>query len=130
MFDETNFDKVIYFHLAFEMTVNYTPTVISMSEATLRYTLMQEELAEVDQAMADVSPDGQGLPQLAKELADLLYVVYGTAVAYGIDIDRVFTEVHKSNMSKLGRDGRPVYREDGKVLKGPDYQPPNLEWVK
>jgi predicted HAD superfamily Cof-like phosphohydrolase len=99
-----------------------------MPVVCLRYDLMAEELAEVDQAMADVL-HVEDLPDLAKELADLLYVVYGTAVTFGIDIDKVFAEVHSSNMSKLGVDGKPIYREDGKVLKGPNYAPPNLEWV-
>jgi len=66
---------------------------------------------------------------LAKELADLLYVVYGTAAAYGIPIDDVYREVHRSNMSKLGPDGKPIYREDGKVLKGPNYTPADIQKV-
>ena len=66
---------------------------------------------------------------VAKELADLLYVVYGTAVSLGIPIDDVFCEVHTSNMSKLDDNGKPIYREDGKVLKGPHYFQPNLEFI-
>lgn len=94
----------------------------------LRYDLMAEELREIDQAMADVYSK-KDLPALAKELADLLYVTYGTAVAYGIDIDRVFREVHESNMSKLDSSGKPIYREDGKVLKSFNYKQPNLDWM-
>lgn len=66
---------------------------------------------------------------LAKELADLLYVVYGTGAAVGIDMDKVYDEVHCSNMSKLGADGEVIRREDGKVLKGPNYAPPDLSWI-
>ena len=64
---------------------------------------------------------------LTKELADILYVVYGFAVTFGLPIDEVFERVHRSNMSKLGDDGKPLYRDDGKVLKGPNYQPPKLD---
>lgn len=99
-----------------------------MARICLHYDLMAEELAEIDMAMADTL-DTKDLPPLAKELADLLYVVYDAAAAFGLDIDKVFAEVHSSNMSKLGSDGKPIYREDGKVLKGPNYTPPNLEWV-
>jgi predicted HAD superfamily Cof-like phosphohydrolase len=65
--------------------------------------------------------------KLTKELADLLYIVYGTAVTFGLPLEEVFTEVHRSNMSKLGADGKPLYRADGKVLKGPNYQEPDLD---
>ncbi len=99
-----------------------------MATICLHYDLMAEELAEIDMAMADCT-HVEDLPDLAKELADLLYVVYDTSAAFGLDIDRVFAEVHSSNMSKLDADGKPIYREDGKVLKGPNYQSPNLGWV-
>jgi predicted HAD superfamily Cof-like phosphohydrolase len=64
---------------------------------------------------------------IADAYADLLYVVYGGAVTNGIDIDEVFKEVHRSNMSKLGADGTPIFRDDGKVLKGPNFSPPDIE---
>lgn len=65
--------------------------------------------------------------QIARELADVLYIAYGTALVYGIDLDAAFAEVHRANMSKLGEDGRPIRREDGKVLKGPGFRPPDMK---
>ena len=65
--------------------------------------------------------------EIADALTDILYVVYGAGHAFGIDLDECFNEVHRSNMTKLGEDGRPLYREDGKVMKGPNYEDPNLE---
>lgn len=88
----------------------------------LRHELIREELAELKQAH-----DKGDLIGIADALADLAYVVVGAAVAFGIPLDRVFDEVHRSNMSKLGEDGKPIYREDGKVLKGPNYTPPDIE---
>ena len=88
--------------------------------------LIEEEKKELFDEFAKTSPENVNLVNVAKELADLLYVVYGTAAAYGIPIDDVYREVHKSNMSKLGEDGKPIYREDGKVLKGPNYKPADL----
>lgn len=82
---------------------------------------MIEELRELCDAM-----EAEDLLAVADGLADLLYVVFGTAVAYGIPIDRVFAEVHASNMSKLGQDGRPIIGEHGKRLKGPHYRPPDI----
>lgn len=101
----------------------------------LRMKLIKEEAKEVFDAMFmwGVALETPGIPttapfkqDVAKELADILYVVFGAAETFGIDLDVVFNRVHKSNMSKLGEDGKPVYRADGKVLKGPNYQPPNL----
>lgn len=89
-----------------------------VDQMELRRELVMEEANEVRTAE---SPE-----ELTKELADLLYVVYGFAVTFGLPIDEVFERVHRSNMSKLGDDGKPIYREDGKVLKGPNYQPPDL----
>lgn len=121
----TNYDKVREFHTAFGHALNK-----SFKEGgdaahellQLRTRLIKEEYEEVVEALwkGDLS-------QVAKELADLLYVVYGTAVTYGIDLDTVFNRVHQSNMSKLGDDGKPVFRDDGKVMKGPNYQPPNFD---
>ena len=86
-----------------------------------RIELMREELAELIAAM-----ESAGLVEIADGLADLLYVVFGTAAAYGIPMDEVFREVHRSNLSKLGPEGRPLIGEHGKRLKGPDYRPPDL----
>lgn len=90
-----------------------------VDQMELRRELVMEEANEVRTAE---SPE-----ELTKELADLLYVVYGMAVTFGLPIDEVFERVHRSNMSKLGDDGKPIYRDDGKVLKGPNYQPPKLD---
>ena len=95
----------------------------------MRMELIDEEVEEVSQELPTYFPDGGHMDKAAitKELADLLYVTYGFAVTFGLPIDEVFERVHRSNMSKLGDDGKPIYREDGKVLKGPNYQPPELD---
>lgn len=131
--EPTNYQKVREFHKAFmpgHLDQDFFGGLVD-----LRMSLISEEVHEVQHELFDpltyVARDIEEIDKakLAKELADLLYVVYGTAATFGIDIDRVFDEVHKSNMSKLGEDGKPVYREDGKVLKGPNYQPPKLDWI-
>ena len=88
--------------------------------ATLRKSLIEEETKEV---VEELEKDDVDMQALAKELADLLYVTYGTIVSFGLQqyMEDVFDEVHASNMSKLGRDGKPIHRDDGKALKGPDY---------
>lgn len=121
----TNFQKVKEFHEVMGMTVNQWPP--SQDEVDLRLDLILEEENEVCTEFDDYRAADRS--KVAKELADLLYVTYGTAVSFGIDIDKVFAEVHKSNMSKL-EDGKPVLREDGKVLKGKNYAPPNLEQLE
>jgi predicted HAD superfamily Cof-like phosphohydrolase len=90
----------------------------------LRLKLIAEEVSEFAESVQE-----NDIVNAAKELADILYVVYGAGLAMGINLDQVFHDVHNSNMSKLGADGKPVYREDGKVIKGPNYQKPNLLWV-
>jgi predicted HAD superfamily Cof-like phosphohydrolase len=120
----TNYDKVRQFHKDFGHTLDKELESVSDSgfeRAALRLRLIREEAAEVEDEL--FSNDKK---KLAKELADLLYVVYGTAATYGIHIDEVFNRVHESNMSKLGTDGRPVYRNDGKILKGPNYKEPEI----
>ena len=122
-------DKVAEFHDAFGCEVG---APISHRLMKLRVALIYEELKEFVEASNTILThieQGAGvqpvpLGNLVKELADLTYVVYGTAVALGIDLDGAIDAVHESNMSKLGEDGKPVRREDGKVLKGPNYQPP------
>lgn len=91
--------------------------------AMLRQRLIMEEAKEVTQELLRPVVNKVAL---TKELADLLYVVHGTAVAFGLPLEPAFVRVHQSNMSKLGDDGKPIYREDGKVKKGPNYQPPDL----
>jgi predicted HAD superfamily Cof-like phosphohydrolase len=107
------------FHEAFGHPINDTYAVLS--QWLFRLKLIKEELAELENAIHN-----EGMEQVYKELADLQYVVSGMAVAFGIDLEASFLRVHKSNMSKLGEDGKPIYREDGKILKGPNYKEPNL----
>jgi predicted HAD superfamily Cof-like phosphohydrolase len=106
------------FHHKFDILVNRKPTLPGKSTEELRVRLIQEEFDELHEAMADGN-----LVAVAKELADLLYVVYGTAVSYGIDMEPVFREVHRSNLSKVGG----YKREDGKWVKPLTYSPAGLE---
>jgi predicted HAD superfamily Cof-like phosphohydrolase len=106
------------FHRKFDILVNRRPTVPNRSAKDLRVRLIQEEFEELNEAMAT-----DDLAAVAKELADLLYVVYGTAVSYGIDMEPVFREVHRSNLSKVGG----YKRADGKWVKPPTYSPAGLE---
>ena len=106
------------FHRLFDIVVNTTPTTVGADTRLLRTRLIQEEFEELKDAMAS-----DDMPAIAKEMADLLYVVYGTAVSYGIDIAPVFREVHRSNMSKVGG----YKREDGKWMKPATYQPARIE---
>ena len=87
----------------------------------LRYELIKEELEELNQAIKD-----KDMKEVADALTDILYVTYGAGYAFGINLDECFDEVQKSNMSKLGIDGKPIYNENGKVMKGPNYFKPNL----
>lgn len=125
---QSNFEKVQEFHEAMGLERNVWPPDRTL--AALREGLIYEEHVELADEIAPAVYGAGPVDKrkIAKELADVLYVVYGTADAFGIDIDRVFEEVHRSNMSKLV-DGKPLKREDGKVLKGPNYTPPNLEFV-
>ena len=118
---ETNFEKVENFMRAFGQEIKPAPELADFNTAELRVELISEELDELCTAI-----DNDDIVEIADALTDLLYVVYGAGHAYGIDLDECFNEVHDSNMSKLGKDGKPIYREDGKVLKGPDYFAPNL----
>jgi len=118
----TNFEKVAEFMNAFKQDVETEPGWTSVSE--LRYNLIDEELKELRQAL-----DERNLIEVADALTDLLYVVYGAGHSFGINLDKCFEEVHNSNMSKLDEDGEPIYREDGKVLKGPNYWQPDLKRV-
>lgn len=100
------------------------------SGISLGLTLIEEEFIELADAARSASKNPQAKKEnFAKELADLLYVTYWLAARIGIDIDKAFREVHKSNMSKLGDDGKPVKRADGKVLKGPNYKAPDLSHI-
>lgn len=121
MRNKTNYEKVREFHEMFGVTLDYIPIVGEEETnrlANLRYDLVEEEYTELMEAD---SPEN-----LLKEMVDLLYVIYGTAATFGWDIDTAFNRVHQSNMSKLGDDGKPIYREDGKVLKSKNYVPADL----
>ena len=118
----TNFKKVKHFMETFGQEVKTSPGFPDADTLELRYELIKEELQELLDAM-----NTKDLVEVADALTDILYVTYGAGHAYGIDLDACFDEVQDSNMSKLGEDGKPIYREDGKVLKGPNFFEPNLE---
>ncbi len=113
------------FHAAYGLPVRLSPDVaVGEDQVRLRLALIQEEVGEL--AAAARAGDIVGV---ADALADIVYVAYGTAHVYGIELDAVLDEVHASNMTKLGADGRPVRRADGKILKGPSYRPPDIAGV-
>ena len=120
----TNFELVGDFMEAFGQDVQLEPTWPDFNTRELRLELIAEELDELSDAIAD-----RDMIQIADALTDLLYVVYGAGHAFGLDLDECFQEVHASNMSKLGPNGRPIHREDGKVMKGPGYFEPDLESI-
>ena len=122
--DVSNFELVGDFMEAFGQKVELEPTWPDFNTRELRLELIAEELDELSDAVAD-----RDMIQIADALTDLLYVIYGAGHAFGIDLDECFQEVHASNMSKLGENGRPIYREDGKVMKGPGYFEPDLEGI-
>ena len=113
-------DQVSAFTKAMGQAFDQKPT---RESAQLRQKLIMEEAGEV---FEELERDVINKVALTKELADLLYVVHGTAVAFGLPLEPAFVRVHESNMSKFGDDGKPIYREDGKVLKGPNYHKPDL----
>lgn len=120
----TNFERVQEFHRAFGQQVATVPTLADHKTALLRNDLIVEELSELQTALA-----ANDIVEVADALTDLAYVIYGMADIYGIDLNACFSEVHRSNMSKLGVDGKPILRADGKFLKGPNYSPPDLAKV-
>ena len=122
----TNFEKVQEFMDAFGQEVVTKPDWPKAKTMELRMDLIEEEVQELNQAYCNATGS---LVEVADALSDILYVVYGAGHAFGIDLDKCFTEVHRSNMSKLGNDGKPIYREDGKILKGENFSEPNLEEV-
>jgi len=121
---KSNYEMVYEFHEAFGAKVgdDSRPGFCNADDSALRLKLIQEEFREVSEEIEK----GDNPVNIVKELVDLLYVVYGTGVTMGIDLDEAFRIVHESNMTKLGEDGKPIYREDGKVLKGPNYKPADL----
>ena len=117
----TNFKKVGEFMKAFGQEVKSLPNLSSEKINNLRINLIDEELNELKEAIKK-----KNLIEVADALTDILYVTYGAGHAFGIDLDKCFMEVQKSNMSKLGSDGKPIYNEHGKVMKGPNYFKPDL----
>ena len=118
----TNFNSVKKFMEVFGQEVKTKAEFPSEKIIKLRLNLIQEELDEFDQALKK-----KDLKEVADALTDILYVTYGAGHAYGIDLDKCFEEVQRSNMSKLGEDGKPIYNEKGKVMKGPKYFQPDLK---
>ena len=118
----SNFTKVKVFMETFGQEVKPKAAFPDPKIQTLRYDLIREELDELKVAL-----DQKNLKEVADALTDILYVTYGAGHAFGIDLDKCFNEVQQSNMSKLGEDGKPIYNEHGKVMKGPNYFQPNLQ---
>ena len=117
----TNFEKVGIFMKTFSQEVKNEPSFGTDKINQLRISLIQEELNELKDAMSK-----NDLLEVADALTDLLYVTYGAGHAFGIDLDRCFDEVQNSNMSKLDENGKPIYNDSGKVMKGPNYFKPDL----
>ena len=117
----SNFDDVKTFMQTFGQEIKIKAKFPKEKIVKLRYNLIKEELNELQNAIKT-----KDLKEIADALTDILYVTYGAGHAYGIDLDKCFKEVQKSNMSKLGEDGKPIYNEKGKVMKGSKYFEPNL----
>ncbi|MDI6024051.1 hypothetical protein QBL02_10890 [Leucobacter sp. UT-8R-CII-1-4] len=118
----SNTQIVSEFHVAFDLPIASRPRGrVSNELSKLRVELLREEFEEFKNAV-----ECEDVVAIADALGDIVYVTYGAAITYGIDLDAVLREIHRANMSKLGQDGRPVIREDGKVLKGSDYRPPRI----
>ena len=118
----SNFEDVKTFMKTFGQIIRTKPQFPNEKTMQLRFDLIKEELNELEHAMKS-----KDLKEVADALTDILYVAYGAGYAYGIDLDKCFKEVQRANMSKLGKDGKPIYNEKGKVMKGPDYLAPNLK---
>ena len=117
----TNFEKVRLFMKTYGQEVKDKAGFSDAKTNKLRIDLIKEELEELTEAMQD-----ENLLEVADALTDILYVTYGAGHAFGINLDKCFEEVQNSNMSKLGEDGKPIYNEDGKIMKGPNYFKPDL----
>ena len=117
----SNFNKVKTFMQTFGQEVKNEPAFPESKIQNLRFELIKEELDELKVAL-----EQKNLKEVADALTDILYVTYGAVHAFGIDLDKCFDEVQASNMSKLGADGKPIYNDSGKVMKGPNYFEPNL----
>ena len=117
----TNFESVKKFMQTFGQEVKIKAGFPNDKITKLRLDLIREELSELEEAI-----EKKDIKEVADALTDILYVTYGAGHAFGINLDRCFEEVQNSNMSKLGSDGKPIYNEHGKVMKGPDYFKPDL----
>ena len=117
----TNFESVKKFMQTFGQEVRTKASFPNDKITKLRIDLIREELSELEEAI-----EKKDIKEVADALTDILYVTYGAGHAFGINLDKCFGEVQNSNMSKLGSDGKPIYNENGKVMKGPDYFKPNL----
>ena len=117
----TNFNKVKAFMETFGQEIKTKPSFSTDKINSLRYDLIKEELEELKEAI-----ENKDLLEVADALTDILYVTYGAGHAFGIDLDKCFEEVQNSNMSKLSKEGKPIYNESGKVMKGPKYFKPDL----
>ena len=117
----TNFEKVKQFMQTFGQEIKTKASFSDEKTNQLRLDLIMEELEELKNAM-----ESKDLLEVADALTDILYVTYGAGHAFGINLDKCFDEVQNSNMSKLGKSGKPIYNESGKVMKGPDYFKPDL----
>ena len=120
----TNFEKVGLFMKTFKQEVKTSANLSSSKIISLRVSLIEEELNELKEALKQ-----KNLAEVADALTDILYVTYGAGHAFGLNLDACFNEVQKSNMSKLGKDGKPIFNEKGKVMKGPNYFAPNFSKV-
>ena len=118
----SNFEDVKYFMERYGQEIKTKPSFPDDKIVRLRYDLIKEELDEFSSAIKD-----KDIVEVADALTDLLYVVYGAGHSWGINLDKCFAEVQRSNMSKLGEDGKPIFNENGKVMKGPNYSKPNLK---
>ena len=116
-----NFEKVKKFMQTFGQEVKSKPSFPNDKIIKLRYELIEEELSELRAAIKD-----KDITEVADALTDILYVTYGAGHSFGINLDRCFEEVQNSNMSKLSSDGKPIYNDNGKVMKGPNYFKPDL----
>ena len=117
----TNFESVREFMETFGQEIKEKAQFPNEKITTLRHDLIKEELDELKEAM-----DNKDIKEVADALTDILYVTYGAGHAFGINLDKCFEEVQNSNMSKLGSDGKPIYNDKGKVMKGPNYFKPDL----
>ena len=118
----SNFEKVKTFMKTYGQEVKESPSFPDENIIKLRLKLIKEELEELEQALND-----KNLLEVADALTDILYVTYGAGHSFGINLDACFDEVQRSNMSKLNEDGKPIYNEYGKVMKGPNFSKPNLK---